>query len=178
MKTYRISQLGRLSGLSRSTLLYYDRIGLLRASGRTPSGYRTYTRQDVQQLNRICHFRQAGLALAEIRLLLSARGRPHAAVLEKRLQQAGDQIVALRNQQRLLASMLKGITRQNGPATVNKDMWVEMLRAAGVSESSMNRWHAEFERRSPQGHHEFLTSLGLSEPDIRRIRSWSKRTAP
>jgi DNA-binding transcriptional MerR regulator len=46
MKTYSISKLARAFGLSRSTLLYYDRIGLLAASGRTGSGYRCYSEKD------------------------------------------------------------------------------------------------------------------------------------
>ena len=43
MKTYSISKLARACGLSRSTLLYYDRLGLLPPSGRTGSGYRCYS---------------------------------------------------------------------------------------------------------------------------------------
>jgi len=43
MKTYSISKLARACGRSRSTLLYYDRLGLLKPSGRTGSGYRYYT---------------------------------------------------------------------------------------------------------------------------------------
>src|SRR5262245_19662656 len=54
MKTYSISRLARAFGLSRSTLLYYDRIGLLAPSGRTGSGYRSYSEKDYRQLERIC----------------------------------------------------------------------------------------------------------------------------
>src|SRR5216117_1955078 len=71
MKTYSISKIGRACGLSRSTLLYYDRLRLLRPSGRTGSGYRYYTDADVEQLQRIRHFREAGLTLKEIRDVLS-----------------------------------------------------------------------------------------------------------
>jgi len=37
-----VGQLARAHGLSRTTLLYYDRIGQLTPDGRTRSGYRTY----------------------------------------------------------------------------------------------------------------------------------------
>lgn len=53
MKTFRITELGKRFGLSRSTLLYYDRIGLLQPSGRTEAGYREYTRSDADRLERI-----------------------------------------------------------------------------------------------------------------------------
>ena len=38
-----IGKLARKFDLSRSTLLYYDRIGLLKPSGRTRANYRVYT---------------------------------------------------------------------------------------------------------------------------------------
>ena len=50
MKTYSISQIARTCGLSRSTLLYYDRLGLLRP-GRTASGYRIYRERDLERLD-------------------------------------------------------------------------------------------------------------------------------
>lgn len=40
---YHISQLAQQFGLSRSTLLYYDRIGLLSPSARSEAGYRQYS---------------------------------------------------------------------------------------------------------------------------------------
>ncbi len=175
MKTYRISELAQRAGLSRSTLLYYDQIGLLPPSGRTPSGYRAYTGQDCRRLKRICHFRQTGLTLADIKRVLMARGKPRARVLEKRLTATGKEMDSLRNQQKLLEGMLKSVTRR-GTTTVNKAMWVEMLQAAGMSQQSMHRWHTEFERRSPKGHHEFLTSLGLPKAEILRIRDWSAKS--
>ena len=56
--------------LSRSTLLYYHRIGLLRPNARSPAGYRLYSDDDKERLTAICNFRQAGLGLEEIRKLL------------------------------------------------------------------------------------------------------------
>ena len=174
MKTYRISELARVFGLSRSTLLHYDRIGLLSPSDRTPSGYRIYTDSDRRRLERICQYRSAGLPLADIRALLDAPGRPAARLLEKRLRQTNAEIGALRVQQRLLASLLR-VAGKKIPPAVDKDMWVSMLKAAGVSPQSMERWHREFERRAPRDHHGFLASLGLSESEIARIRAYSAR---
>lgn len=64
--------LARRVGLSRSTLLYYDRIGLLRPSRRTLSRYRQYSEKDVQRLEQICTLRKTGLRLKDIG---RARGR-------------------------------------------------------------------------------------------------------
>lgn len=173
MNHYHISGLARKSGLSRSTLLHYDRIGLLSASGRTPSGYRIYTEKDRRRLERICHFRRAGLSLADIKKVLNARGKLNVRMLEARLHAASDEIGTLRAQQRLLVGMLRRLNGKSGPAFVDKDMWVSMLRAAGVSQGAMSRWHKEFECRAPKGHHDFLSSLGLTEYEIARIRAAS-----
>jgi DNA-binding transcriptional MerR regulator len=175
MKTYSISLLGRAFGLSRSTLLYYDRLGLLPPAGRTGSGYRTYTDKDRRRLERICYFREAGLALKDIRKVLSSGGKPGAKLLEKRMRETAASIQSLRNQQRLLAGMLRRIASGSPPPAVGKRLWVEMLRAAGMDQNAMNRWHTEFERRSPEGHNEFLVSLGIPQDEVVRIRRWSGR---
>ena len=40
-------ELAKSAGLSRSTLLYYDRLGLLRPVGRSESNYRLYSATDA-----------------------------------------------------------------------------------------------------------------------------------
>jgi len=57
---------------------------------------------------------------------------------------------------------------------VNKNLWVEMLRAAGMSQAAMHRWHTEFERRAPEGHNEFLLSLGIPADEVAKIRRLSR----
>ena len=177
MKTFTISKLARLYGLSRSTLLYYDRIKLLPASGRTASGYRRYTENDENKLKKICGFRQAGLSLADIRNLLSTGVKPSARIFTERLQAIGTQILDLKNQQRLLTGMMKKSASGRCPSSVDKAMWVDMLRTAGMDARAMNRWHTEFERRAPRAHHEFLVSLGIPEKEIQMIRNWSAKAA-
>jgi DNA-binding transcriptional MerR regulator len=175
MNKYSISQMARGCGLSRSTLLYYDRIGLLRPSGRTAAGYRYYADPDRTTLERIRHFRDAGLTLKEIRAVLSSGGRPGIKLLEKRLRDTADGIVGLKKQQRMLAAMLRRVAAGKPQlATVDTQLWVEMLEAAGMDDAAKKRWHMEFERRAPEGHQEFLLSLGIPADEVARIRSWSR----
>jgi DNA-binding transcriptional MerR regulator len=174
MKTYSISNLARVCGLSRSTLLYYDRLGLLKPSGRTGSGYRYYGDADRRRLERIGHFREAGLTLKEIRAVLSSGGKPGTRLLETRLRETTDSIVGLKNQQRLLAGMLRQVASGKRPPVVDVDLWVELLEAAGMDEASRRRWHTEFERRAPEGHQEFLLSLGIPGDQVERIQRWSR----
>lgn len=174
MKTYSISQLARLFGLSRSTLLYYDRIGLLRASERTAAGYRVYTQNEFSTLERICIFRSAGLSLKDVRKLLSGSAAPSVKILENRLQELEDQILFLRGQQHAIIAMLKKMTNGGFKPIVDKKMWVNMMKAAGMDESSMALWHAEFERRASKAHKEFLMSLGIPKNEVRKIQEWSR----
>jgi DNA-binding transcriptional MerR regulator len=174
---YTIGQLAREFGLSRSTLLYYDRIGLLSPSGRSDARYRLYSLADRKRLEAICTYRQAGLAIDDISILLQTEGNDTSHVLERRLRGLGEEIAALQSKQRLLARMLR-ITAAGGPETeVDKKTWMEMLTAAGMDEGAMQRWHVEFERRAPDAHHRFLISLGIKEQEALLIRKWSAAAA-
>ncbi len=170
---YRIGQLARQFGLSRSTLLYYDRIGLLSPTGRSAAGYRLYAPADRERLAAIFVFRRAGLPIEDIRRLLATAEDAGRDVLRRRLRDIGEEIGNLQAQQRVLAGMLKLQCDGELPATVDKQTWVEMLRAAGMDDHAMRQWHTEFERRAPQAHHAFLLSLGIGEDEALLIRHWS-----
>lgn len=83
---YTIGQVCKRFGLSRSTLLYYDTIGLLPASTRSPSGYRLYTEQALQRMAQVQTYREAGLPLETIQTLLASSTASSATVLERHLQ--------------------------------------------------------------------------------------------
>ena len=174
MKTYSISKLGKMFDLSRSTLLYYDRIGLLQAASRSPAGYRHYSEEDRDTLERIVRLRQAGLSLADVKQMLAGESGPSVSILEKRLQQLGEEILALRAQQHTITAMLKSMTSGRFAPVIDKRIWVEMLASAGMDEAAMRAWHTEFERRAPVAHHEFLLSLGIPENETQKIREWSR----
>ncbi len=174
VKNYSISQLARLFGLSRSTLLYYDRIGLLCPAERTASGYRCYSKHEYDRLKRICMFRSTGLSLADVQKMLISNTEPGTAVLEKRLQELGDEILGLKVQQQLITAMLKNMSSDKFAPPMNKQMWVEMLQTAGMDELAMQLWHAEFETRAPRTHYDFLLSLGISESEVKLVQKWSR----
>jgi DNA-binding transcriptional MerR regulator len=173
MLMFRISELARKFGLSRSTLLYYDHIGLLSPSRRSEAGYRLYSRNDRDRLATICSFRQAGLTIEDIRRVLCTEEDADGAVLQRRMRELGEEIRTLQTQQRLLGKMLQVQSLGELPVTVDKQAWIEMLRAAGMDEAAMERWHSEFERRAPEAHHQFLLALGISEDEALFIRKRS-----
>jgi DNA-binding transcriptional MerR regulator len=170
---YLITELARQFGLSRSTLLYYDRIGLLVPSGRSGTNYRRYSEADRDRLDSICSLRRAGVDIEGIRTILTVAGDDTTAVLRRRLAEIGREIDAMRTKQRLLAGMLKLQGEGGATTAVDKEMFVSMLRAAGMDDRAMKRLHAEFERKEPAAHHAFLLSLGVSEKEAVQIRQWS-----
>lgn len=167
---FRITELARKFGLSRSTLLYYDRRGLLIPSERSKAGYRLYSSNDLRRLASICSFRQAGLTIEDIHRILSTGENVHEEVLKQRMQELGEEIRILQTQQHLLAKMLQVQLRGKLPAAIDEQAWIEMLRAAGMDEKAMRKWHSEFERRAPESHHRFLLELGISEDKAIFIR--------
>lgn len=173
-----ISALARRFHLSRSTLLYYDRIGLLRPGGRTAKAYRHYGDAETARLEQICTYRRAGVPLKEIRRLLD--GPPQAAtpLLERRLQELEQDIRRLRDQQRLIAGLLQNPALLEGLQAMDKATWVSLLRASGFTEADMDRWHMAFEAADPERHRRFLTFLGLAKAEVARIRAWSAAGDP
>jgi MerR family transcriptional regulator, thiopeptide resistance regulator len=170
---FTVGVLARSVGLARSTLLYYDRIGLLPPSRRSGARYRLYGVEARTRLEAICAYRSVGLGLAEIRSLLEARGGRTTTILTARLDRLNREIASLREQQRVIVELLRNRSLYKGARALDKRRWVQILRAAGLDEEAMHRWHVEFEALAPESHQDFLESLGISPKEIASIRAWS-----
>lgn len=166
-----VSKLARRFGLSRTTLLYYDRMGLLNPSTRSSSGYRLYGEQEVERLRTICSYRDAGLKLAEIERLLERPEAPDRTILRHRLLELDREIGELRIQQRAILGILQNLGSSDPISAIDKTTWIEILRSCGLTEEDMNRWHRQFERSAPDAHHAFLLWLGISHEEALEIRS-------
>ena len=64
------SQVADITGISTRTLQYYDEINLLKPSALTPSGYRLYNDETLQELQQILFFKELGFKLKEIKEIL------------------------------------------------------------------------------------------------------------
>ena len=170
-----VTRLARSCKLSRSTVLYYESIGLLPRPPRTSGNYRSYAARDLDRLRQICIYRDAGLTLADIRALLDARTNDASAVLRRRFGEIGKAIERLREHQRAIARLLPGTDQLRRNQVVTKEKWTSIMRAAGLSDEDMRRWHKEFEKSAPEEHQEFLEFLHIPAEEIRKIRDYSKR---
>lgn len=67
---YQASEFARLTGVTVRTLHHYDRMGLLKPSGRTAAGYRLYGTGDFARLQQVVTLKFIGLPLKQIKRLL------------------------------------------------------------------------------------------------------------
>ncbi len=66
-QTYRIGEVAAQTALSRDTLRYYERRGLLGHPSRTNGGFRVYGKETLERLRFIKRAQVVGLSLDEIR---------------------------------------------------------------------------------------------------------------
>ncbi len=166
-----IRRLASKHGLSRATLLYYEKLGLLCPSSRSRAGYRLYSAADDARLARICRYRTSGVPVADLRALLEAEPPRVTAALEARLLSISREIAALRRQQRLIIELLGGGAAAARAGLMTREGWVALLESVGVDTDERGAWHRAFEKQSPEAHQEFLESLGLSLSEITEIRA-------
>ena len=171
---FTIGQVAKKYSLSRSTLIYYDKIGVLSPSGRSGANYRLYSDNDLKKMDRIMLFRSAGLSLESISLLLDKEGGDLNSAFEQRLSSINNEIQGLRNQQKVILKLLENETSTQNSRVLTKETWVAILKGAGLDEAGMKNWHIEFEKTSPEAHQDFLESIGIEEGEITLIRGWSK----
>lgn len=173
---YTIGHLAKRAGLSRSTLLYYDSIGLFSPSGRSRSNYRTYSDVDMDRLQQICTYRRTGLSLTDIkRIMKTGHRRGIIPLLEKRLDALNGEIRSLRSQQHFIIKLLKNDRAIARIRVMDKESWIMLLESAGVNEAARDKWHAEFERIAPDAHQDFLESLGITAKEVLLIREYSRQ---
>jgi DNA-binding transcriptional MerR regulator len=168
-----VSQLARKCGLSRTTLLYYESIGLMPAPQRSRSNYRRYGESDVNRLQQIRAYRDAGLNLSDIRVILDRPGDNAFGVLKRRLMELDVEIGTLRSHQQAILTLLRDKQFRRAKM-ITKEKWISIMKSAGVSTVQMQRWHSEFERAAPKEHQEFLEFLHLTPEEIQSIREESR----
>ncbi|MGH3401585.1 MAG: methyltransferase domain-containing protein [Streptosporangiaceae bacterium] len=112
-----VGQLAAQTGLTVRTLHYYDQLGLLRPSARTPAGYRCYSAADVERLYRIRALRALGLPLGEIAAVSADdfRGAGLAGVVGGQLAQIRQQQAALAALENQLSMLRDALASSGGP---------------------------------------------------------------
>jgi DNA-binding transcriptional MerR regulator len=161
---YRIRQLAAKFGLTRTSLLHYDSIGLLSPSTRTGAGYRLYSDEDEKRLRSILLFRSMGISLDGIKNLLEHNESNLANALMIRLNELNRKIEELRQQQKNIIDLFKEVTTfERILSRLDQDRIGEML----LSGISPLEWHEKFESMSPDLHREFLALMDRVPPRVK-----------
>jgi len=106
-----ISVLAGNLGVTTDTLRYYERLGLLSPSGRTPAGYRLYDDSSAERLRFIRCAQRTGLRLDDIRELLEVRDQGQCpcghtqALVERRLAEVSAEMRQLGAMKRALLDL-------------------------------------------------------------------------
>ncbi|SHO44059.1 MerR family transcriptional regulator [Anaerocolumna xylanovorans] len=111
-----VNEVSKLSGVSRRTLQYYDEIGLLPPSAVKKSGYRQYDDESLRRLWSILFYKELGISLDDIRLLLESPKE-----MEKEIMRQHKQI--LLEKQSGIQKMILSVDR-----ILNNDFDISMLR--------------------------------------------------
>jgi MerR family transcriptional regulator, copper efflux regulator len=100
----RIGQFAERAGVTPRTIRYYESLGLLGPSEREGSGFRYYTEVELERLQKIHAFKELGLSLEEIAIVIPAyfddptrvRGkRKLVEILKGHLQETEEKIASL-----------------------------------------------------------------------------------
>ncbi len=110
----QIAELERRSGLSRDTLRYYERMGLITPPRRADNGYRDYDPRTLVELAFIAKAQQVGFSLKQIRPAMAHVHAPpgHCAELLAGMRAKRDEVKArLAEDRQRLARLNKLIAR-------------------------------------------------------------------
>lgn len=100
---FTASQFAKLHNISRSTLLYYDEIGLFAPEGKRENGYRYYTYRQSQALEMILTFRELDMSIEEIKEYMKNPSQEALlAIFDDKLKEVEQSMRRLREMKRLL----------------------------------------------------------------------------
>ncbi len=95
---YTVKNVTEMTGISIRTLHYYDQIGLLKPTHLGENGYRLYDEQAMDRLQQILFYKEFGVPLKVIGLILG--------------ETSGRKLSLLREQRRLLCEKQAQLARQ------------------------------------------------------------------
>ena len=92
---YSVTDVCELTGITRKTLFYYDKTGLLKPTMRKGTqNHKYYDPEQIKLLRRILRYRCAGLSIAEVKVMLTASKDKRLQILEKALARLETEAIA------------------------------------------------------------------------------------
>lgn len=142
---YKISELAALTGLTRTTVLYYEKLNLIKGR-RQSNGYRWYNDKDLQRVRLLQQLQAGGLTLNECKICLDGKMDKH--LLSNRLKQLDKDIEQKQRARELLNALL--------------------------GKRPLRYWHDLINRFAPDAHLEWLKLQGFNEKNALHLKWLSK----
>jgi DNA-binding transcriptional MerR regulator/uncharacterized glyoxalase superfamily protein PhnB len=162
----RIGELATATGLTVRTLHYYDEIGLLVASARTPAGHRLYDDADVERLYRIGLLRRLGLPLSDIGRSLDSPDWSLQAAMAAHLSQLDQRLEATARLRSRLAQLVSSMAASNGTAV---DDLLQIMEEMTMLDTTVQRRISILVYADLEAAHQFLVRVfGLGPGDLSR----------
>lgn len=136
---WRIGQLAAKTGLTVRALHHYDHVGLVRPSGRTPSGHRLYAEEDVERLYRVVALKQLGLPLDSIAGVLDG-ALPAEQVLIAHRDFLERQLLAIRTLRAQIATILE---LGHGPANRGTTDFLALIKNVTTVDDTIKQYFNE-----------------------------------
>lgn len=188
-----IGEVERRSGVSARMLRHYESLGLVRPTGRTGSGYRAYSDENIRRVFHIESLRSLGLSLADVGRALDDPGFAPAELVDDLVRRTRERIAAetelLTRLRRIgaaepagwedvlqIVALLQALgskspgARQRAALSSGEEVPVEALVEAVLSESDPNvagalRW--ALARSGKNGPALLAEGLGSPEAEVR-----------
>ena len=170
-RTYQPHEFAKRAGVTIRALHHYDRLGLLKPSGRTAAGYRLYTDRDLVRLEQIVALKFIGFPLSQIRELLNRKDldvlsalREQRQIIAHKREHLDRAIRAIERAEQVLASgepsdwepfrkIIEVIQMQT-----RKD-WIKKYYTEEQLENLRRRWSPEVQAESERGWNELARDV-------------------
>jgi DNA-binding transcriptional MerR regulator len=138
---YLIKEFAALTRTTVRALHHYDRIGLLRPSGRRPNGYRFYTQADLLRLEQVIALKFLGFSLREIRRILES---PKLSLERSLRVQAGIIAEEVRRLERAARAVRQILEKLEAGKKLDSKKIVAVIKEIQMSEEQKKSWAERF----------------------------------
>lgn len=108
---FTISDFAKLMGISRQTLIYYDRIGLFKPIRTMENKYRLYSRSQINVISMISMLSEMGVPLKEIKMIVDSISPDTAIeILNKQKKEVEEKLLKLRMLDEMISLRIEQIT--------------------------------------------------------------------
>ena len=128
MKTWKVGDLAKISGLSIRALHFYEEAGLLRPSTRTDSKHRLYNEKDVVRVQQILSLKQLGLPLETIKKCLVENKMSPLEVIQMHLARIKEERTRIENIFRVLTTLEKALVSKKATSITDFINLMEVIK--------------------------------------------------